>query len=140
MLSSINLLSVLVAAISAFVLGFLFHGPISGKLWMKLANIHPTGNEKLSDMVPQMLWNFLVNLVTAFVTAIIILFVSTSSFAGPVTWLCGASVGALLWLGFLVTSSSIEVIWMGRSVKLWLFEAVCSLITMIVMGAIIAAW
>jgi hypothetical protein len=48
--------------------------------------------------------------------------------------------GAGLWLGFLVTSSSIEVIWMGRTVKLWLFEAMCSLIITVTMGAIIAGW
>lgn len=51
---SINFVSVFIAAIVAFILGFLFHGPISGKLWMKLANIHPTGNEKMSDMYGKM--------------------------------------------------------------------------------------
>ena len=140
MLSSINFLSVLVAAIAAFVIGFLCHGPIAGKLWMKLANIHPTGNEKLSDMIPQMAWNLLVNLVTAFVVAVIFELVFTSSIMGSATWFRGAIMGVWFWLGFLVTSSSIDVIWMGRSIKLWLFEVVCSLITMIVMGAIIAAW
>lgn len=140
MLSSINFLSVFVAAIAAFVIGFLCHGPVAGKLWMKLANIHPTGNEKLSDMIPQMLWNLLVNIVTAFVMAVIFWLVFTSPVMGSATWFRGAIMGVWFWLGFLVTSSSIDVIWMGRSIKLWLFEAVCSLITMIVMGAIIAAW
>ena len=50
-----------------FIIGFLFHGPLFGKLWMKLANIHPTGNEKLSDMIPQMVKNFLANIVCAYV-------------------------------------------------------------------------
>lgn len=134
------MLAVFVAAIVAFVLGFLFHGPISGKLWMKLANIHPTGNEKLSDMIPQMLWNFLVNLVTAFVMAGTFWLVFSSSVIGPATWCSGALLGAWLWLGFLVTSSSIGVIWLKQSFKLWLFEAVCSLITMGAMGAILASW
>jgi hypothetical protein len=60
-MSQINLLSVFIAALSAFIIGFLLHGPILGKLWMRLANIHPTGNEKLKDMIPQMIWNFIVN-------------------------------------------------------------------------------
>jgi hypothetical protein len=137
---SINLLSVLVAAVAAFIIGFLFHGPISGKLWMKLANIHPTGNEKLSDMIPQMLWNLLVNIVTALVMAVIFYLVFTSSVMGEATWFRGAIMGIWIWLGFLVTSSSIDVIWMGKSAKLWLFEAGCSLVTMAAMGAIIAAW
>lgn len=137
---SISLVAVVVAAISAFILGFLFHGPISGKLWMKLADIHPTGNEKLSDMIPQMAWNFFVNLVTAFVLAGALWIAFSSSVVGPALWYKGSIIGAWIWLGFLVTSSSIDVIWMGRSIKLWLFEAVCSLIIMSVMGAILAAW
>lgn len=136
----INLVSVFVAAVVAFILGFLFHGPVLGKLWMRLANIHPTGNEKLSDMVPQMAWNFLSNLVTAFVMAGTFWLVFSSPLMGGVTWYKGAICGVWLWLGFLVTSSSIEVIWMGRSVKLWLFEVACSFVVMATMGAIIASW
>ncbi len=137
---AINFVSVVIAAAVAFVLGFLFHGPVSGKLWMKLANIQPTGNEKLSDMYGKMLWNFVVNLITAFVIAVIFELVFTSSLMGPATWFRGAIMGVWFWLGFLVTSSAIEIIWMGRSWKLWLFEAGCSLVTMAAMGAIIASW
>ncbi|MEO5777282.1 MAG: DUF1761 domain-containing protein [Flavobacterium sp.] len=134
----INLVAVSVAALVAFILGFLFHGPVSGKLWMKLANIHPTGNEKFKDMIPQMLWNLLAQWVTAFVLAVIYLFASSSPYLYGSGILSGVVLSIWLWLGFLVTSSSIEVIWMGRNYKLWLFEAVCSLIVMITMGAIIA--
>jgi hypothetical protein len=137
---SFSFVAVFVAAVIAFILGFLFHGPVSGKLWMKLADIHPTGNEKFSDMYGKMAWNFLSNLITASVMAIIFSLVFTSSIMGPATWFRGAIMGVWFWLGFLVTSSSIEVIWMGRSWKLWLFEAACSFVVMAVMGAIIASW
>lgn len=133
----INVGFVLIAAVVAFVLGFMFHGPISGKLWMKLADIHPTGKEKMSDMYGKMFWNLMVNVVTAGVMAMIFALVFTSSLMGPATWYRGAMMGGFLWLGFLLTSSSIEVIWMGRRWKLWLFEAVCSFITMVVMGMIL---
>ena len=136
----INFIAVLVSAVVAFILGFLFHGPVSGKLWMKLANIHPTGNEKLSDMIPQMAWNLFSNIVTAAVMAMIFGLVFSSSLMGPATWLRGAIMGVWLWLGFLVTSSSIDVIWMGKNYKLWLFECGCSLVVMSVMGAILASW
>ncbi|NVN96168.1 MAG: DUF1761 domain-containing protein [Bacteroidetes bacterium] len=138
-MTSINLIAVCIATVAAFVLGFLFHGPIAGKLWMKLANIHPTGNEKFKDMIPQMLWNLLVQFVTAFVMAVIYFFVSSSPYLAEKGIWGGIVLAILLWLGFLVTSSSIEVIWMGRSFKLWLFEAVSSFIVMITMGAIIAS-
>lgn len=133
-------MAVLVAAVVAFVLGFLFHGPVSGKLWMKLANIHPTGNEKFKDMIPQMIWNFISNFVTAYVLALVYTLASTSSLLSGPSISTGIMTAIWVWLGFLVTSSSIEVIWMGRTVRLWLFECICSLIVMIAMGAIIASW
>jgi hypothetical protein len=136
----INLLAVLVAAVVAFVLGFLFHGPVSGKLWMKLANIHPMGNEKFTDMIPKMLWNLLVNFITAYVLAVIYLFASSSPYLGGAGTWAGVVVALWLWVGFLVTSTSIGVIWMGSSFKLWLFECACSLIVMVAMGAIIGSW
>lgn len=136
----INLKAVVVSALAAFVIGFLFHGPLFGKLWMRLANIHPTGEEKFSDMVPQMLFNLLTNLVTAFVLAVIFLFAANSPYLGGTGVWRGVICAIWLWGGFLVTSSSIEVIWMGRSVALWLFEAVASLVVMAAMGAIIAGW
>lgn len=139
-MTSINLIAVSIAAVAAFVIGFLFHGPITGKLWMKLANIHPTGNEKFTDMIPKMLWNLLVQFVTAFVMAVIYFFASSSPYIGGKGILGGVILAIWLWLGFLVTSSSIEVIWMGRNYKLWLFEVVSSLFVMITMGLIIASW
>lgn len=135
---SINLVSVLVAAIATFIIGFLFHGPLFGKLWMKLANIHPTGNEKFSEMIPHMIKNFVMNLVCAYVLAMFIGVVAgyynnVGSIVG------GMGIAFWAWLGFVVTSTSMDVIWMGKSKKLWLFEIVSSLVCFLAMGAILAA-
>ncbi|MFM2330509.1 MAG: hypothetical protein RLZZ26_16 [Candidatus Parcubacteria bacterium] len=136
----INFVAVFVAALAMFVVGFLMHGPVAGKLWMRLSNIVPTGNEKFSDMVPQMLWNFVANLVTATVFAGAMWVVFSSPVMGAETWYKGAICAAWAWLGLLVTSSSMEVIWLKRSYKLWLFECFCSLLSLAVMGAIITGW
>ncbi len=138
-MSSINLISVLVAAVSAFIIGFLAHGPVAGNLWMKLANIHPTGNEKFKDMIPQMIYNVIVNIISAYVLALVYSFAVSTSFLGGASTMTGIVVAILLWFGFNFTATSIEVIWMGRSMKLWLFECVSSLIVFVAMGAIIAS-
>lgn len=135
----INLLAVVLAGLAAFFLGFMFHGPVLGKVWMKLANIHPTGKEKFSDMVPQMLWNLFVQIVTAYGLAVMYLFASSSKYLGATGTMGGIICALWIWGGFLVTSSSIEVIWMGRKPAHWLFECGCSLVVMIVMGAIIGS-
>lgn len=137
---SIHPLAVILAALASFILGFLFHGPLTGKLWMKLADIHPTGEEKFSDMYGKLFWNMVVNVITAGVMALIFALVFSSPLMGEITWYKGVIMGIWLWFGFLVTSSSIEVIWMGRKASLWAFEAACSLVVMGVMGAILATW
>lgn len=136
---SINLVSVLIAAVASFIIGFMFHGPLFGKLWMKLANIHPTGNEKFSDMIPQMLKNLLANIVCAYVLAMFI-FVTESYYNNTGNIVGGMGIAFWAWLGFIVTSSSMDVIWMGKEKKLWLFEIVTSFVSFIAMGAIIAVW
>ena len=135
----IDLVSVVVAAVVAFIIGFMFHGPLFGKLWMKLADIHPTGNEKLSDMVPQMLKNMVANLVCAYVLAMFI-FVTARYYNNVGNIVGGMGIAFWAWLGFLVTSTSMDVIWMGKSKKLWAFEIVASLVSFLAMGAILAAW
>lgn len=137
---SINLAAAGMAAIAAFVMGFLAHGPVFGKLWMKLANVHPTGNEKLKDMIPQMSWNLLANFVTALVLSAMYSFTLLSPALGGSGIWRGVFLAVWVWLGFLITTTSIEVIWMGRMAKLWLFESAVSIVVMAVMGAIIAAW
>lgn len=135
----INLIAVLIAAVAAFIVGFLFHGPLFGKLWMRLANITPTGNEKFSDMVPQMLWNLLANVFSAYTLAVVYLFGTYSAYINESVW-GGVCVGLIVWFGFTVTSTSMDTIWMGKKVKLWLFEVVSSAVVFMVMGAIIASF
>ena len=138
---SINYLAILIAAVVAFVLGFLFHGPLFGKLWMKLANVKMTGKEKMSDMYGKMFWNFVVQLLTATALSVIYLYASSSPLlAGSSNAAKGLICAFWAWLGFIVASSSIEVIWMGKSFKLWLFECGSSFIVMMAMGLIISSW
>ena len=135
-----NVLAIILAALDTFIIGFMFHGPLFGKLWMRLADIHPTGNEKFADMVPQMAWNLLVNLVTASVLALLFWILFSSPLMGEKTWYKGAIWGAWVWLGFIVTSSSIGVIWMKQSLKLWAFECVASLVAFVAMGIILTVF
>ena len=140
------LLSIFAAAAACFIIGFLMHGPILGKLWMKLADIHPTGNEKFSDMYGKMAWNFVANIVTSFVVYCIAQFVlkakllnSLEGFVDRTTAIeSGIIASLLIWL-VIAAGSSMEVIWMGKKWKLWMFEILTSLICFVVMGIIIGA-
>ncbi len=140
----INFVAIVLAAVAAFIVGFLMHGPIAGKLWMRLAGIVPTGNEKFSDMVPQMAWNLVANLFTATVMSFMFLFSNTYFGLSSDSAFAFMDIGTkvlipvlLLWV-FAVAGSSMEVIWMGRKMKLWLFECLCTLLSLLAMGAVMA--
>jgi hypothetical protein len=135
----INYLAVLFAAIAMFVIGAIFHSPPFGNLWMKLAKIKPTGKEKFSDMVPMLVKNFLVNIVFAYGLAIVYLLASTSLVLSGPGLFTGLHSALLVWFFFVLPVTSIEVIWMGKSAKLWLYEAGVSLLSCIAMGAIISS-
>lgn len=135
-----NMIAVLVGALAAFVVGFLIHGPIAGKLWLRLTGIVPTSNEKFSDMYGQMFWNFVVNVFTATGFAFVYTLAATSPLLSGPTLTLGLACGAIIWLMFLVPSSAIEVIWMGRSKKLWLFEVVSSFAVMMALATVVTLW
>ncbi len=136
---TINILAILVAAAAAFIIGFLFHGPLFGKIWMRLANVTPTGKETFAGMKGQMFANYVANVVLAFVLSGAMWLVFASPLMGAISWYRGAVLGAWMWL-FVAAASSVEMIWMGRSKKLWLFDTVSLLTEVAVMGAILAAW
>ncbi len=134
---SINFLSIFIAAVVAFIIGFLLHGPVLGKMWMRLANIVPTGNEKFSDMIGNMAWNFVSNIISATGLAVAFALSASSGALSGSTVVNGMICGFIVWLGFIVTSTSMEVIWMGRSYKLWIYECFASLVVMLAMGIVI---
>ncbi len=134
----INFVAVLLGALAIFVIGFLLHGPVLGKLWMKLADIHPTGEEKFSTMVPQLVKNFTVNVVYA--AAFSAVFSLAAPTMGGRTPANAVVLALIVWAGFLCTTTSIEVIWMGRKPALWLFEVFASLVSTVSMALIIAAF
>lgn len=134
-----NYLAILVSAVACFVVGFIFHVPPLGKIWMRLNNIQmPTGEMKFSSMAGQMVANFVMNVVCAFVLSGII---STASLAyGNMSWSTGSIAAIFLWLGFIVTNTSNDVIWMGKSKKAWGYEMLSSFVALSVMGAVLGAW
>lgn len=137
---AVNYLAVLVAALAQFIIGAVFHMPPVGKLWMKLANVKPPKDGKVPPMGAPMLKNYIVNVLFAYGLMIVYMNMAASSLnpngAGIATGICSAII---VWFFFLVTSTSVDVIWMGKSWKLWLYEAGVSLLSLIAMGAIIAS-
>ena len=133
---TVNYMAVLVAAVAAFALGFFWYSPMAfGKQWMKLSGISAKQTKaKKNSMMSNMLVGFISTLVMAYVLAN---FVSVLNIT---TWLNGAIAGFWIWLGFVGTVTLGGVLWKGEPVKLWVLNNAHNLLSLAVMGAIIAVW
>lgn len=109
----VNWLAIVVAAISAFVVGGLWYGPLFGKAWQAETGLT---DEELKSGSPAVIYgvSFVLSLLAAFVFAL---------FLGPNQSL-GFSVGVGFAAGFawVAASFGINYLFEHKSMKLWLIN------------------
>ena len=133
---TVNYLAVVVAAVVGFIIGFLWHGPLFGKTWLRLSGISEkqAREAKMEDMWKQMLIAFICQLIMAYVIAMFVSLIGIVDVVGAVMFAFWA------WLGFLVTTHINGVLWEKKSVNLFYFSIVYLLVLLVVQTIIIAWW
>jgi hypothetical protein len=125
----INLLAVLVAGIVHMVTGLIWFMPkLFGNAWVEL-----TGKE----MKPALQWitaGIVGHQVMALVLAVIVRLANATTVIG------GIVVGALIWIGFVVTLELGELIWEKIPFKLFLIRVGNHLVGLSLAGIILAVW
>ncbi len=131
MMASINWLSVLVAALSSFVIGGLWYGPLCGKPWMSASGMT---REKGKQGNPPLIFGgaFVLNLLIAAGIAVLL--------GANHSALLGLHTGLFSALFFTATSLGVIYLFEMRSLKLWLVNAGYQVVAFAVMGTIIGAW
>ena len=133
----VNYWAILIASIVSFVLGWIWHSPmVFGNMWMKLSNMDKKKMDeaKKKGMAKPISFQFIATLVTAYVLAYFV------NYSQAKTIIDGAMVGIWAWIGFVATVMVGMVIWEGKPFKLFLINAGHVLVSLIVMGAILAVW
>lgn len=132
-IGSINWLAVLASAVSAFVLGGIWYGPIFGKAWQRLEGI--SDEEIQSGSMPMIFGGaFVLNLVMASSLALLL-----QLHPAPAL-MSGASVGGLLGLTLIGSAYGISYLFGRKPLALWLIDAGYMVVFMTLMGAILGAW
>ncbi len=131
-----NIIAIVVAATAAFIIAFLWNGPVFGKLAQRLSGVSNPPAPKMSQMV----LNYFVFLITASIMSMVFWIAFYSAIMGDRSWFRGAVLAMWLWFGFNVTATAIDVIWHGKSWKLWLYECAASFVVFVVMGAILGSF
>lgn len=136
----VNYLAVIVAALISMAVGFLWYGPLFGKIWMKENGWNP---EKLKGMKPpnmtkQYSIQFVGALFMSYVLASALLF--ASSYLGTSGISAGLMVGFWNWLGFIAPVTLVTVLYERKSWKLWFLNNSYYLVSLILMGILLALW
>ncbi len=136
----INYLAVIVAAIAAIVIGFLWYGPLFGKPWMKLMGMSKESMSKTKQQ--EMMKSYAIMIVSTLVMSYVL--AHTTEFAMTYTRTYGVMGGFMsgfwTWLGFMATIQLDDVIWGKKSWKLYFLNTSYRLVSLVVMGIIIATW
>jgi hypothetical protein len=113
-------------------LGMLWYSPaLFGTLWAKEHNFN------LADLKAtplHYLGAILVSLIIVSVFYILIHSFSVNTVAK------GAVLGFFLWLGFIATTHFSGVLWARKPLKAYLIDTSFQLVSLIMIGAILAAW
>ena len=132
-LASINWLAVLVSAVSAFVLGGIWYGPVFGKTWQRLEGI---SDEAIQGGNMALIFGgaFLLTLVMATGLALLLQLHPSLDLAS------GLAAGGLLGVTLIAASYGITYLFGRKPFVLWLIDAGYMVVFMALMGAILGAW
>lgn len=129
----VNLLAVIVAAVIAIVIGFVYYSPQAmGNRWMAYLN---TTRAQLGNPEPSgMGAGVVASLVNAWVLGVLALNLGATGI-----W-DGILLGILCWLGFMATITAAEVAFLKQPWGLWLVNNIHNVIVQVVMAVIVTSW
>jgi len=128
-----NYAAVFIAAIAYWLLGAVWYGVLFSKPWMALENISIEQAKSMNPVLPYVI-TFVLNLLIAYALAQICIWRNANT-AGR-----GASVGVLLWIGFIGPITYTTYMYEMRPKELFAINQFYPLAGLVLMGAIVGAW
>lgn len=134
----VNFVAVLVAVVANFFVGYLWYGPLFGKVWAKEMGYDISVKPPAGIMVRGMIFSLLGSFFLAFVFAHNIAawsFVPETKAMSSMSSLMSA-VG-FTWLGFFLPVDLNTIAWEGKSWKLFFINTAYHFVVLLVAGLII---
>jgi len=128
-----NYLAVVVAAVAYFILGGLWYGVLFNKAWMALEQMTIEQAKSVNPAIPYVV-SFLLELLIAYSLAQLCIWRNANTASR------GASVGVLVWIGFVGPIALMTYMFEMRPRALYAINEFYPLAGLILMGAILGAW
>lgn len=129
----VNVGAVAVAALAGYVVGGLWYGPLFGETWRKLS-----GAAEAKPTPPVIVIGLISSLIMSFVLSYALLYADAYHRTSGVT--SGLLAGFFSWLGFIAPVTVGSVLYESKPWKLWLLNNGYWLLSLLVMGVILAVW
>ena len=131
--AGVNYWAVLVSALSAFVVGWFWYGPLFGKKWMKLNDFTEEQLRKGSLSLPLIMGiNYIATALAAFAIA---MFIGAQANMG-----FGIFAGLMIAIFWIGTSRLNDVLYEQKPMGLFWINVGYNVVIYAVMGAILGAW
>ena len=135
----IHPLPVLVAAIAAMVLGFVWYSPLLfARPWMRLMGYDPEDKTKLAELRKGAGKTYAFSFVASVVSAVVLAKIVDITTVNQALY--GMKVGFAVWLGFVTTVQLTAALYSRQPAKLYLINTGYQLVSYLAMGAILAVW
>jgi hypothetical protein len=128
-----NYAAVFISALAYWLLGAVWYGVLFSKPWMALENISIEQAKSMNPVLPYVI-TFVLNLLIAYALAQICIWRNANTVGR------GASVGVLLWIGFVGPITFTTYMYEMRPKELFAINQFYPLAGLVLMGAIIGAW
>jgi len=129
----VNVIALVVVAVAKSFIGFLWYSPaLFGKVFVRLAGCD---EKKLMKDFPRAI---IVDIVANFIMAFVL--VHAVAYAGANSFAAGLAVGFFNWIGFVAVATLFSVNFEQRPLRLFFLNNGFQLITIAIMGAVLAVW
>lgn len=136
----LNYVAILVVTLLSFFGGAMWHGPLFGKLWMKIHHGDKTFSKEEMAELSKGMWKLLL---TEFVMTLLMIF-SLACLIKAIPEYSGIRIALMSWIGFVVPMTVSNIIWGGDKREWWVTKIIVSvsyrLIVFIAAGYILSMW
>ncbi|HLC96957.1 MAG TPA: DUF1761 domain-containing protein [Candidatus Nanoarchaeia archaeon] len=132
----VNVLAVIAAALLGVAFGFLWYGPLFGKVWMKLKGITKRDMKKAKkdSMAAPIMVGILSKIVIAYIIALALNLIPFRSVG------IGALVGAIAGIGIVAMINLEAALWEKQNLGLFLLNMGYYVIAIIIIGMVLSVW
>ena len=135
---TLNWVMILVMTVVTFALGALWHGPLFGKLWMKIHH----GEKKMTDSEMKKSMEGMWKIMLAEFIATFFMVITLDFLIKILPTFTSIHIAFLVWIGFVLPTIISTVLW-GNDLKKWMFSkvaisSVCRLIGLVAAGYVLS--